>query len=124
MSETRIAFVWTLRYEDPLMASEVLERVRAGIATWMMLYPEIYSQGWTTGTVFGGLIQVGIVVRRRDQWACRRESRRFATALALRAKVSMSEVVDPIPSSLPPHEHRGRRRFEAPKYLQEAPDGS
>lgn len=125
MAQTRIAFIWTLRYEDPLMASAVEERVRSVVATWLRLYPKVYSQGWETGAALGGILQVGLVITKRDQWACRREARKFAAALAIRAKVTITEVIDPVTSSLPPHQHRGFRRFEAPKYqVVEATNGS
>jgi len=96
----RTAFRWTIRYDDPLMAAEVADRVAEVIATWQQLYPKIYSDGWMTGSALG-IIQVGMVVFRRDRWECDRAARRFAGALALRAKVRVQEVWRPDQDNLP-----------------------
>jgi len=113
----RTAYVWTVHYDDPLMAHAVAERVSEGIQIWLAMYPKTFSDGWMAGTQFG-LLQVGMTVTRRDRWECQRQARKFAHALAVKAKVRMAEVADPDPANLPSHDHRGRRRFLAPKYLE------
>lgn len=112
MARAHVAYRWTLRYDDPLMADAVVTRVRETVGTWLELHPGFFSEGWTTDSTFG-LIQVGITVTHRDQWAVQRKMREFARALAIRARVTMIEVIMPESAKLPPHEHRGRRAVEA-----------
>lgn len=108
-------------YDDPLMASEVEGRVREVLEMWMKLYPKIYSDGWMTGLPLG-VLQVGIVVTRRDQWMAGIAARRFARALALRARVHAKEVRLPDQDTLPPHTNRGHKA--AFVILDEVPRGS
>lgn len=96
----KTAFRWTILYDDPLMASEVEERVREVVANWMRLYPKKYSKGWVTGGALG-VLQVGVVIWARDQWTAQAESKRFAVALAMRAKVRATELRNPEPARLP-----------------------
>lgn len=122
MPQRRTAFTWTIHYDDPLMAGEVVDRVKAALALWQARKPLVYSDGWIGGAEFG-LLQVRLTVTRRDRWECSRRAREFARALAVTARVRMVEVCDPDPDNLKPHTHRGRDRFLAPKYA-EVPDGS
>lgn len=107
----RTAFRWTIHFEDPLMASEVEERVADVLATWQELYPKIYSDGWMAGSALG-VIQVGLVVFRRDRWDCDRAARKFAGALAIRARVRVQELWRPEQANLPPHNHHSRFQAE------------
>jgi len=122
VAQRRTAYRWTITYDDPLMATVVVERVRGALQRWQDLKPKIYSDGWLGGHELG-LLQLGLVVTGRDRWQCSKSAREFARALAITAHVTMVEVINPEPANLPSHDHRGRKRFLAPKY-QEATDGA
>jgi hypothetical protein len=115
MAKRRIAYTWTVHYNDPLMAYAVQERIDQGIRTWMMMHPQKYSNGWMGGSDLG-LLQVGMTVTGRDQWWAHRLAMEFAVALAVKAKVRLSVVADPDPATLTPHPFRGRRAREGAKY--------
>jgi hypothetical protein len=100
MAQRRTAYRWTIRHEDPLMAGMIVDGVEEIVRRWIELYPNIFSDGWVAGDALG-ILQVGIVVTRRDRWECQRQARNFARALAVRARVRMVEVINPEPANLP-----------------------
>ncbi len=118
MAQTRLVFTWTITFDgDRLMAAEVLPDVQRVLAFWVdhPKYPGCFYDLSISGVHFG-IMQVKLTVRGRDQWDAVRRSRWVARALASAAHVKYIHMDEPVRAKTPPHEHRGARRFEAPKY--------
>lgn len=119
MADTRLRFTWRLTFDgDPLMASEVEPGVRRILEFWTHHpnYPGKFVDLVIDGMAFG-VMQVELTVIAHDQWRCRHRAAWISRALAAAARVSRVECT-PTQDKLPPHEHRGERRFEAPKYQE------
>lgn len=124
MAGARLRFTWRLTFAgDPLMAGEVEPDVRRVLEFWVNhpRYPGKFVDLEMNGVMFG-VMQVGLTIIAHDQWRCRQRAAWVSRALMSAARVTRIEVI-PEQDRLPPHEHRGGRRFESPKY-QEAPSGS
>lgn len=124
MANARLRFTWTLTFGgDRLMASEVEPDVRRVMEFWVNhpKYPNKFVDLHIGGIAYG-FMQVKMTIIGHDQWRCRQRAAWIARALMSAARVTRVEVADPEQDRLPPHEHRGSRRFEAPKY-QEAVSG-
>jgi hypothetical protein len=124
MPESRMRFTWTLTFEgDTLMASEVEPDVKRVLDFWTRhpKYPGKFVNLEMGGMAYG-FMQIKLTVIGRDQWACRSRASWISRALMSAAHVKYVEVAEPRQRRLPPHQHRGSRRFEAPKY-QEAVNG-
>lgn len=124
MAERRLVFTWTLTFSgDVLMASEVEPDVRRVLAFWTNHpnYPGKFIDLHIGGVILG-IMQVRMTIIGHDQWRCRQRAEWISRALQSAARVSRVEVQYPAQATLPPHQHRGGRRFEAPKY-QEAVNG-
>jgi len=122
MAQARLRFTWTLHFDgDHLMAAEVEPDVRRVLAFWVN-HP-IYRDKFTGLRIDGialGFMQVQLTVIANDQWRCRQRSGWISRALMSAAHVKYVEVAEPRQERLPPHQHRGARRFEAPKYTEAA----
>lgn len=101
------------------MAHEVLPDVERVLAFWVN-HPK-YRGSFTDPEVGGyqyGRLEVSLTVGAHEQWRCRTRADWISRALQSAARVSRVEVVNPSQDKLPPHQHRGDRRFEAPKYQE------
>lgn len=118
MPESRRRFTWKLTFDgDHLMPHEVFPDVERVMGFWVNnpKYPGKFLD-LEIGGIYFGFLQVGMTIVGRDQWRCRERAGWIARALMSAAHVKYAEVVEPKQERLPPHEHRGARRFEAPKY--------
>ncbi len=120
MAERRLVFTWTLTFEgDRLMPGEVEPDVRRVLAFWTEhpKYPGKFYDLRIGGVAYG-FMQVTMTIMGHDQWRCRQRAAWISRALMSAAHVKYVEVAEPEMAKLPPHEHRGSRRFEAPKYAE------
>jgi hypothetical protein len=120
MADTRLRFTWTLTFDgDDLMASEVEPDVRRVLDFWTHHpgYPGKFTDLCIDGIVYG-IMQIKLTIIGHDQWRCRQRAAWISRALMSAAHVRYVEVAEPEQAKLPPHEHRGSRRFEAPKYAE------
>jgi hypothetical protein len=120
MAHRRLRFTWTLTFEgDKLMASEVLPDVERVMAFWTShpAHPGKFVDLSISGVNLG-IMQVEMTVIGHDQWWCSRRADWISRALQSAARVRSVETSRPVRATLPPHEHRGARRFEAPKYQE------
>jgi hypothetical protein len=120
MANARLRFTWRLTFAgDRLMAAEVLPDVTRVMKFWVN-HPK-YSKKFTDLHLGGyqyGRLEVAMTITAHDQWRCRQRAAWISRALMSAAHVRYVEVADPQQDRLPPHEHRGSRRFEAPKYRE------
>lgn len=120
MPHRRLRFTWTLTFEgDKLMASEVLPDVERVMEFWTHhpSYPGKFVDLSISGVNLG-IMQIEMTIIGHDQWWCLRRADWISRALQSAARVKSVETSRPARSTLPPHEHRGSRRFEAPKHQE------
>jgi len=120
MADRRLRFTWTLTFKgDVLMASEVQPDVERVLAFWTH-HPNYRGKfvDLEIGGIVYGFMQIKLTIVGHDQWRCMERAGWVSRALASAARVKFVEVAHPVRAKLPPHEHRGGRRFEAPKYLE------
>lgn len=118
MPDSRIRFTWRLTFDgDRLMADEVAPDVRRVLEFWVNhpKYPGRFVDLVLAGMMFG-IMEIHLTVIAHDQWRCRQRADWIARALTSAAHVRYVEVFMPEQKRLPPHQHRGGRRFESPKY--------
>lgn len=119
MAMSRTRYTWTVRHEDPLMAVVVVDDVARVCDLWCAIDRRTSTfRDVAVGGERLGLTTLSVTVCARDRWASHRRAMEFAQAIAAVAHVSLTVLTDPSPSRLKPHDHRGRRRFLAPKYAE------
>lgn len=105
---TRRKYTFQVRFDDPLMLSEVQTMVKRTVDFWNTR--KGFEGASVTGTAFG-MMQVTVTIQARDQWDVHRRAMRFARAFSAAGRIKVTQHWEPVPEKLV-HPLTGRKRIK------------